>query len=125
MSEIKSSLIIAQSKIKTINTEGQADAMYEYTINNQLVLYISANNYTIYSSKSGRKITFEKGVFIQKIKYLKGDDGEYYQLIGVKASKEPLDGFGLPSRPISVIGRKYPFKKEIQYLYDSNLEKIE
>ena len=137
LSEIKSSLIIAQSKIKTINTEDQADAMYEYRINKQLVIYISANNYTIYSTKSGKKITFEKGVFIQKIKYLKGDDGEYYQLIGVKASKKYSDGFGPPSpsslilgprfgQPrMSVFGEKYPFRKEIQYLYDSNLEKIE
>lgn len=133
LSEIKTSLIIAQSKIKTINTEDQADAMYEYSINNQLVLYISANNYTIYSTKSGKKITFEKGVFIEKIKYLKGDDGEYYQLIGVKGSKKPFlketnfsEGLDF-SRELSVNTKrsKYFFFDEIQYLYDSNLEKME
>jgi len=125
IAEIKTSILSAQIKIKSINTNEQPTAMFEYDINNQLKLFISANNYTIYSIKSQKKITLEKGVFIQKVKYLKGDDGEYYQLIGVKASKKHSDGFGLPSRLKRGMLDKYPFRKEIEYLYNSNLEKIQ
>jgi hypothetical protein len=125
IAEIKTSILNAQKKIKSIDTNELPTAMFEYEINNQLKLYISANNYTIYSIKSQKKIILDKGVFIQKIKYLKGDDGEFYQLIGVKASKKHSDGFGPPSRPTGGMLDKYPFRKEIQYLFDSNLEKIQ
>ena len=82
--EIQSSLNIAINKIKSINTSNQPDVICEITINNHLILFISANGFSIKSKLSTKEILFDKGEQIEEIKYLKDDTGDYYLIKGKK-----------------------------------------
>jgi hypothetical protein len=88
-------------KIKSIDTSKQPNNMYEFNINNQLTLFISSENYSLHSKKNFKKIIFNHNVSIEKIKYLKDDTGEYYQLTGLENGEN------------------------INYLYNKNLDKID
>jgi hypothetical protein len=101
ISEIQSAIIKSQMKIKSIDTSKQPNNMYEFNINNQLTLFISSENYSLHSKKNFKKIIFNHNVSIEKIKYLKDDTGEYYQLTGLENGEN------------------------INYLYNKNLDKID
>lgn len=101
ISEIQSSIVKAQTKIKLVDVSKQADAMYEININNHITLFYSSEKFSIYSKSSEKEISFGTEVSLKEIKYLKDNFGDYYQLIGFKNS-EP-----------------------IKYLYDKNLVKID
>jgi hypothetical protein len=101
ISEIKTSIINAQTKIKEIDVSNQPDAMYEININNQITFFYFNEKYILYSKSSAKEIPLTYETSVQNIKYLQDNTGDYYQLTGIKNS--------------------VPFT----YLYDKNLLKIE
>lgn len=101
ITEIQTSIVYAQAKIKAIDVSKQPDAMYEININNQVLFYYSSENFILYSKSSLKEILFSYETLVQNVKYLKDNAGEYYQLTGSKNS--------------------IPFT----YLFDKNLVKIE
>jgi hypothetical protein len=101
ITEIQTSIINAQTKIKAIDVSKRPDAMYEININDQVTFYYSSEKYVLYSKSSAKEIPFTYETTVQKIKFLKDNTGDYYQLTGTNNSAS------------------------FTYLYDKNLMKIE
>jgi hypothetical protein len=101
ITEIQTSIINAQTKLKAIDVSKQPNAMYEININNQITFFYSSEKCILYSKSSLKEIPFTYETSLQKIKYLKDNTGDYYQLTGTNNSAT------------------------FTYLYDKDLMKIE
>ena len=80
ISEINSSLNYALEIIQKIDTSNQPNFMYEYTINKNIVLLISSDEYSVASKISRRKYSFPKNVSVRNIKYFVDETGNYYKI---------------------------------------------
>jgi hypothetical protein len=82
--EIFNSLLNAKEVIKNIDVSNQADAMYEFTINEKIIAYFASEKTTLRSKMNAKEIYFDHTYAIKKVKLLKDNTGEYYQIIGIK-----------------------------------------
>ena len=70
--------------IQNIDVSNQADAMYEFTINEKIIAYFASEKTTLRSKINAKEIYFDQTYAIKKVKLLKDNTGEYYQIIGTK-----------------------------------------
>ena len=82
--EILNSLLNAKEVIQNIDVSNQADAMYEFTINEKIIAYFASEKTTLRSKINAKEIYFDQTYTIKKVKLLKDNTGEYYQIIGTK-----------------------------------------
>ena len=82
--EILNSLLNAKEVIQNIDVSNQADAMYEFTINEKIIAYFASEKTTLRSKMNAKEIYFDQTYAIKKVKLLKDNTGEYYQIIGTK-----------------------------------------
>lgn len=99
-SEILNSLLNAKEVIKSVDVANQPDAMFEFNINGQIIAYFASEKTTLRSKMNAKEIYFDNTITIKKVKHLKDNTGEYYQLIGTKNNTP------------------------INYLFDNNLNRI-
>jgi hypothetical protein len=74
--------------------------MFEFNINEQIIAYFASEKTTFRSKNSSKEVYFDNTIAVKKVKFLKDETGEYYQIIGTKNSSP------------------------INYLYDNNLNRI-
>ena len=82
--EILNSLLNAKEVIQNIDVSNQADAMYEFTINEKIIAYFASEKTTLRSKINAKEIYFDQTYAIKKVKLLIDNTGEYYQIIGTK-----------------------------------------
>ncbi len=99
-SEILNSLLNAKAVIKSVDVSNQPDAMFEFNINEQIIAYFASEKTTLRSKYTSKEVYFDNTIAVKKVKFLKDETGEYYQIIGTKNSSP------------------------INYLYDNNLNRI-
>lgn len=86
ITEIQTSIINAQTKLKAIDVSKQPDSMYEININKQITFFYSSEKCILYSKSSLKEISFTYETSLENIKYLKDNTGDYYQLTGTNNS---------------------------------------
>lgn len=112
VSEVRESIIKAQSELKSMDVSNNPDVMNEININDQVMLYYGTNQYSLKSVSNQKIIHLEPGLVITDIKYLKDRDGEFYQIKGCRY-------YGVADWLLN-----YYEKDEFSYLYDKYLNKI-
>jgi len=80
ISEIQADIQLARQRISALDVSLQPDAMFEFSLNNQVSIFYSMDKFSLYSKINQKEIYFGKDFEITKVKFLKDLTGEYYQI---------------------------------------------
>lgn len=80
ISEIQADIQLAKQRISALDVSLQPDAMFEFSLNNQVSIFYSMDKFSLYSKINQKEIYFGKDFEITKVKFLKDLTGEYYQI---------------------------------------------
>jgi hypothetical protein len=80
ISEIQADIQLARQRISALDVSLQSDAMFEFSLNNQVSIFYSMDKFSLYSKINQKEIYFGKDFEITKVKFFKDLTGEYYQI---------------------------------------------
>lgn len=82
LTEIKTCIIKAQTKLKEMSTYLQADSYYSYDLNGQISLLYSTQGFKLVNSTNFNEVKYELDKKVEYIKYMKSSNGDTYEVNG-------------------------------------------